>query len=277
MKLTVTISKQMKNPPVMSSSFAASLLAAGLLVSGFVSQNATAAGLVFDLRATNKNGVALSAAEAKSLTAAPGDNIEIGMWAIVTGAAGNALPEGMQSALGKTISTHSGGFGGNQNTAVLEPLFVNTTLALPTALDLNADTFLDFGSATFGTTNSTAGDWFARSSLSPGFQTVGTAVPDGTEFKLFHFTYTVAAGAVTGFASIQWTQQVTGTINSAAYSMDGSTTATTSKGIGLGGTSLGSAVVISAAVVPEPSAFGMLALGALGLVGFRRMGLRRTA
>ena len=34
-------------------------------------------------------------------------------------------------------------------------------------------------------------------------------------------------------------------------------------------------VVVSA--VPEPSAFGMVMLGALGLVGFRRLGLRRTA
>ena len=34
-------------------------------------------------------------------------------------------------------------------------------------------------------------------------------------------------------------------------------------------------VTISA--VPEPSAFGMVMLGALGLVGFRRLGLRRTA
>ena len=36
-------------------------------------------------------------------------------------------------------------------------------------------------------------------------------------------------------------------------------------------------ITVNVTGVPEPSAFGMLALGALGLVGFRRMGLRRTA
>ena len=30
-------------------------------------------------------------------------------------------------------------------------------------------------------------------------------------------------------------------------------------------------------VVPEPSAFGMVLIGAPGLVGFRRLGLRRSA
>ena len=34
---------------------------------------------------------------------------------------------------------------------------------------------------------------------------------------------------------------------------------------------------VTLTVVPEPSAFGMVMLGALGLVGFRRLGLRRTA
>jgi len=29
--------------------------------------------------------------------------------------------------------------------------------------------------------------------------------------------------------------------------------------------------------VPEPAAFGMVLVGALGLVGFRRLGFRRTA
>jgi hypothetical protein len=38
---------------------------------------------------------------------------------------------------------------------------------------------------------------------------------------------------------------------------------------------VGAPIVITA--VPEPSAFGMVLMGALGLVGFRRLGFRRSA
>ena len=38
---------------------------------------------------------------------------------------------------------------------------------------------------------------------------------------------------------------------------------------------VGAPIVITA--VPEPSAFGMVLIGALGLVGFRRLGFRRSA
>ena len=37
---------------------------------------------------------------------------------------------------------------------------------------------------------------------------------------------------------------------------------------------VGAPIVITA--VPEPSAFGMVLIGALGLVGFRRLGFRRA-
>ena len=43
------------------------------------------------------------------------------------------------------------------------------------------------------------------------------------------------------------------------------------------GTSYTDGPGVSLTTVPEPSAFAMLAIGALGLVGFRRTGLRRTA
>jgi PEP-CTERM motif len=235
------------------------------------------AGLVWDLRVTAKNSAPVQVENLKAISGTTGDVFQISMFAMVTGT--GAGIEGMQSGLGKTITTHSNGFGGNQSAAALDTLFVNTTAALPTAQDLNADGFADYGSTTFTATNSTAGNWFPRTSLSPGFQTNGVAIPNGTEFKLFQFNYTVSAG-LTGFASIQWTQQVAGTINSAAYQLDGGL-ATTSKlinsPVGATGTSLGSPVVISALAVPEPTSFAMLMMGSLGLVGFRRPSFRRSA
>ena len=244
------------------------MISAGAFVLAVASQSAFSA-LTWDLRVTHKNSIAVGGGEDKAIGAAPGDILEVAMFARVTGA-GAAL-EGMQSALGKTIATHTGGFGGNQGTPVLESLFVNTTGALPTAQDLNSDGFIDLGNSAASVSTSTAQNWFARSSLSPGFQTSGTAIPDGTEFKLFHFNYTVAPGAITGFASLQWTQQVTSTINSASYSQDAGSVIN-SKSLGNNGTILGAPIIISA--VPEPSAFGMVLIGALGLVGFRRLGFR---
>ena len=63
------------------------------------------------------------------------------------------------------------------------------------------------------------------------------------------------------------------TVNGVAnnYSYKGSTsTNTIDNAFGFSG------VAITLAVVPEPSAFGMVLIGALGLVGFRRLGFRRS-
>ena len=248
-----------------------------LLFAGFIAQNASA-GFVWDLRATKINNNPLSGSDTtKTVGVQAGDVITLDMFAMITGS--TAALEGFQSGLGKTITT-SAGVTGNQGGAALDALFVNPSAALPTLQDLNGDGFLDYG-VTAATTTSTTGGWFPRTSLSPGFQTNGVAITNGQEFHLFSFTYTVLAAPVATTASIQFTQQTTTIINSAAFSVDGSALIA-SKGIGQpvgpNATILGAPVVLTGIVnVPEPSAFGMLALGALGLVGFRRMGLRRTA
>lgn len=258
-----------------SSIFSRQFAIAALVLAGFAVQNASAS-FIWDLRATALNGTALTVGESKAVNVRAGDVITLDMFAMITGT--TAALEGFQSGLGKTITT-SAGVTGNQGGAALDPFFVNTTNALPTNIDLNGDGFMDYGT-TATTTTSTVGDWFPRTSLSPGFQTNGVAITNGQEFRLFTFTYTVIAAPTGLTASIQFTQQTTTIINSAAFSVDGSV-AITSKSlgnpVGANATLLGAPVVFTGAAIPEPSAFGMLALGALGLVGFRRMGFRRSA
>ncbi len=242
---------------------------ATLILAGFAIQNASA-GFVWDLRATQKNGAALNGPDTgKAISVQVGDVITLDMYAMITGT--TAALEGFQSGLGKTISTNVG-VTGDQGGATMDPLYVNPTAALPTRQDLNGDGFMDYGVAA-ASTSSTTGDWFPRTSLSPGFQTGGVAITNGQEFHLFSFTYTVISAAQAGTASIQFTQQTTTIINSAAFSVDASTVIT-SKSLGTStpagnGPILGAPVVLTGAV-PEPSAFAMLALGALGIVGFRR-------
>lgn len=249
---------------------------ASLVLAGFAVQNATAA-FVWDLRATSKNGIAVTAAESKAVNVQVGDVLQFDMFAMVTGLNTN-LPtpdEGFQSGLGKVIATGNG-VAGNMSAPVLSSNF--TAGSVGTVQDLNSDGFADIGS-TAATTSSTVGNMFPRFTTNGAFDLTGTPINAGLgkEFNLFHFTYTVV-NAAAGTASIQFTQQLTTVINSATFQVDGVTV--TSKNIGLpvgtNATTNGAPVILSV-VVPEPSAFGMLALGALGLVGFRRIGLRRTA
>lgn len=249
-----------------------------MLLAGFAAQNASAA-FVWDLRATALNGVPLDASQAKAIpTVVAGDVLTIGLWAMITGS--SAAAEGFQSGLGKTITTHFGGAGGNQGAPAYESNVIPPGGPLPTIQDLNADGFMDLGT-TAATTSSTAGLWFPRTPAAPGFEIAGTAIPNGTEFKLFHFTYTVINPGTPGAggATIQFLQQTTTIINSAAFSLDGSATATVSKSLGTSTNPVGQGPTLGLPVsvgVPEPSAFGMVALGAMSLLGFRRLGTRRS-
>ena len=246
---------------------------ASLALAGFAIQNATAS-FVWDLRVTARNGVALNGADtAKAVSVVAGDVLTIDMFAMVTGL-NVSVDEGFQSGLGKIIGTGNG-VAGNLGAPVLSTNFAAG--AIGTVQDLNADGFMDIGS-TAVTTTSTVGNMFPRFITNAQFDQTGNSINGslGKEFDLFHFTYTVV-NAASGTASIQWTQQLTTIINSAIFLVDNGNV--TSKNIGTpvstNATTLGAPIVLTA--VPEPSAFGMLALGALGLVGFRRMGLRRSA
>lgn len=245
-------------------------LASGVLISGIASQMVSAA-VIFDLRATGKNALPLSGGDtAKAISALAGDQIELTLFVQVTGVAAGA--EGYQSALGKTIATHTGGGGGNQSAPVLLGNFTGGSVG--TVQDLNADGFADIGSP-LATTSSTAGNMFPRFTTNGAFDLTGTPITDGKEFALFKLTYTVVNPG--GAASIQFTQQLTTVINSSTAQVDGNSVLSKNLGLpaGANASSLAAPVVITA--VPEPSAFGMVLIGALGLVGFRRLGFRRSA
>lgn len=259
--------------PASSKALATRILAASVVIGGFAIQNASAA-FIWDLRATHKNGVPLDPTQAKAIpTVLAGDTLEIGLWAVISGL--TAAPEGFQSGIGKTISTHFGGAGGNQGSPVYEPLFVPPSNTLPTRQDLNGDGFFDLG-ITNTTVNNISGSWFPRTPTSPLFETAGTPVPNGTEFKLFHFTYTVINPGVDGGVTLEFRQQLTTIINSAAFSVDGSGLIA-SKNIGQPATANATTYGLPITVgVPEPTAFGMVVVGAMSLLGFRRLGVRRS-
>ena len=260
----------MKAPNKLSSFSKA--VAVGFLITTASSQLSSAA-VIFDLRATGKNALPLSGGDsAKAIAALPGDQIELTLFVKVTGTAVGV--EGYQSAMGKTIATHSGGAGGNQSAPTLLGNFTGGSVG--TIQDLNGDTFADIGS-TLSTTSSTANSWFPRFTTNGAFDETGVSITNGKEFALFKFTYT-AVNFASGTASIQFTQQLTTVINSSTAKVDGVSILSKNLGLpsGVNATSLAAAVIITAAV-PEPSAFGMVLVGALGLVGFRRLGFRRTA
>lgn len=151
-----------------------------------------------------------------------------------------------------------------------------------------ADGILDAGTTIAGGSSST--NWFAA--VGP----VGSSFGNGTStLPIGEFVLTLGAGSdiltggttnigyflrssVGGTATIK--NYNTGQLDAAnfSYNYQGNialATAGTQTTVNAYGAMISAGVTVIA--VPEPSAFGMLALGALGLVGFRRLGLRRTA
>lgn len=291
----------MKKPSTMKYILAAA--AAALLTS----QSAMAL-LTFDLRAPVINGAGVVSNGTKTVTVLEGNSVvTLDLWAVATGTDLNALNDGLGSTAGGMILSGPtaptlGGI--NRDTLVAGNLGLNGVSAslqgnlapvglvnvnpnwgagsvqatAGTARDLNGDGFADIG----GSTSSNTGLGFVV--LNAGGQKLAGGAPynpgdfnllaNGVEFRVASYTFTITGGvasastavnfAVANFSSLNnnaraiWTKDGAGTTNGASAQ-------------------LAVAGIVNISVVPEPSAFGMLAIGALGLVGFRRMGLRRSA
>ena len=225
--------------------------------------------LTFDLRATQLNGVPVADGKNVIITQA-NDVITFALFADVTGT--NALAtEGFQTMLtGGVVSTANGGIRGTMEGPALSGNFGATGSAAGTLQDLNADGFTDLGS------NNAA--FVQGQHVTANAAAMEIGLPTGTsEFQLFTFQFRVVSIPTPG-SSINVSFRminVTGLGNELVWREDGVTKSTKDPITGF--STAGYTVNATALSVPEPSAFGMLALGALGLVGFRRMGLRRTA
>jgi hypothetical protein len=249
-----------------------------------VSDASAIAGLTYDLRATLVNNSALSGGNtSKSLQLNNGDVVTVQVWATVLGAPGVATEEGFANGYGKIVATHAGGVTGNLSDSSMTAGFSVGAFQLGAVQDLNGDGFTDIGSNALQSTSnvnpllSGTSLFFARASgtatvLVPLGTTVN-AVTDGAEFLLSTFKYTVA-GAVVGSPTLINFFAPTFTSGSQREFLaraDGAAKNDTNFPYGSG------ANISIVAAVPEPSAFGMVLVGALGLVGFRRLGFRRTA
>lgn len=244
----------------MISSLLSRLAQAGLLASCALALwcplDHAAAGLTYDLRV---NGGKLA------YVTAIGQVVTLDLFAQVTGAVGNDGLEGFQEGFGSILSTSGGNIAGDLSSTFVTPFNANGSQA-GMQQSLDGDTDLDLGS------NSTAHStefFFARAG---SMQTTGgTAIANGTEFKIATFSFTVQSIAnFTDFSSIELNFRVPVFSNQldieALWQQDG--LAMTSNGLNGGAPpSVGSAVLIS---VPEPKSGWLLALMALGLLAPRR-------
>ena len=287
------------------------LVGSGILALGIQSANA---GLVFDLRAVTGGGAIANSS--KSVSVSEGvSTVTLDLWVQIIGADALATNDGLLSTLGGMIIT-PGVFGnvtgvtldaavagntgagtvlGLTNTLVGNLAPLNTGQADTTKFGLVApwdtsstskggvqrqvtgDSSLDISGSTTaagsGYINTNAGvTQNAASGLTP--LTNFNLLANGVEFRVGTYTFSIAAGVSGNTTGVNYAVPNLGALNNAArasWTLDGVA--------GKNGVSanLSVAAPIVITVVPEPSAFGMLALGALGLVGFRRMSLRRSA
>ena len=257
--------------------------------------------LTYDLRATSTTsgtGVSFTNGKTIGVDVAASGTITLDVWAQVTNTVtrtGNLNAYGVITILGtiQTTATGVGAVGSLGGIAAQGPFgFV----VVPGATGGSLGT--PDGITDLGTTNTTGtGDPAVAKDPNAGGTQVGTqfyasnlanatasvslvtnAGGDGYEFLMGKVVLTITS-YVSGSNTVNW---VIPTFTLAA-NKNKQANFTAGDGIQyLGGTngttsllSVGSAINIIA--VPEPSAFGMVALGALGLVGFRRLGLRRVA
>jgi hypothetical protein len=217
-----------------------------------------AAGLNYDLRVNGGKVVFVTNV---------GQTITLDLYAQVTGATGNGAAEGYQEGFGSVLSSAGGNITGSLSSSFVAPFNAPGAQAgLQQTLDADSD--LDLGS------NATAHStdfFFARAA---SMQTTGgTAITDGTEFKIASFTFTVqTVGSFGDLTPISINFQVPNFSNGldieALWQQDGQVMDSNGLNGGVQPT-VGAAVMVG---VPEPSALGLLLVGAAGAFARRRRG-----
>ena len=243
------------------------ILLTSIAIGAAASQQASAA-LMFDLRATALDGVPILAGPGQKLVfPTVGQNVTVEVFSIVSGVAANAATEGFQSFLsGDILSDNNGAVKGDFQNPTLIPGFDSGAPSVGALADLDGDGDIDLGSnnLTF-----VQGQHITVRSASV---TIGNA--DGltpSEFRLFTVTFHVTQVANPGAAlnlTFRLTNLTAPTNFEAIWRVDGATVQTNNPTTGIGFSQI--------APIPEPSAFGMVLLGAIGIVGFRRVGFRQA-
>ena len=257
----------------------------------------SSAAITFDLRASSaSSGTVSPGGKTVNLGLGEAGTVTLDIWAQVTSVtAGNSI-WGVQTIIGSVISTGTAGSGVQGSLSVATPTtpFNQSAPQGGVAGEISSplDSLGDLGStSTAASTNmmklskpTTSGGtqvgtvFFATNADNPVISTrqaVTNAGGSGFEFLMGTITLTIS-GTTAGSNTLNWVIPgftVAGLKGTRAQWTEATGT------VFQGNTNAASMFVgsaISLVVVPEPSAFGMVALGALSLVGFRRFGLRRA-
>ena len=245
-------------------------------VAAVIAQDASAS-LTYDLRAVSITGLGTVTNTKQVAGVRVGDVITFDLFVQVPDTNSNTADDQYQFS---HFSVQTGGalnvlgnlgssFSGNEATsgAVTEPTFSVTSQAGSFNVDLNADGRTDVGS----TSTTVAAGWIKPRSASLAGTTGGLWKVATLQLKINTVADLNSAAAMT----VNYVLPVGATIQSSNHVVfkDNNLNKTASTGVFV----VSAPVNIVAFAVPEPSAFGMVLVGALGLVGFRRLGFRRTA
>ncbi len=233
------------------------LVALSLLV--LLLPGTASAGLKYDLRVTGGG--------TNAIVTANGQVISIDLFAVVTGASGNAAIEGFQNGFGAVTSSMGGNIQGNLSATLVNPFNANGSTP-GKVQDLDGDGDKDLGSMSNSYTTDLL---FARAGSMQTPATGGTPITDGVEFKLATLSFTVTSVAsFSDFTPITVAFRVPSFSQpleiAALWTVDG--VAQNANGVG-GGTAptVGTSVTIA---VPEPTSVALFSLAALALGARRR-------
>jgi len=279
--------------PVRCASLLAGLALAGLALSPV----ARAAQLTYEMRAVMDGvlngdhttaGTVIANGGHSVTPAGPGSVVVLQLYAIVTGVdldhTNDAFLQTFRSF--EAVGSLEGSLRGDTNFVVNGqttqnnvPGFLGTGSQSGFVKDLDGDVAIDVGDLSNHAGATNPAPWFSAvggngSSIAavPG---VGSGSVN-TEFMIGELTFTLAPDAQLGpltavnFRRREWTSGLGSSYNK--FTVDGVV-----KTLNWADANVAVGAAVNISLVPEPTAFGMLLLGTLGLVGFRRSAFRRLA
>ena len=275
------------NPMNKAFSPTSKFLIAGILSVGAAYQ-ASAGSFTYDLRASSITGLG-QISDRKTVTGVViGDIITFDLVAVIQGNDNIDTNDGFQFAYfgiytSNAVNAVGGALGssftGNAATSgfVGAAAFAGPNQGGLFNTDVNADGAPDIGPALTSTTAASyaktraAAMIYSGDPISFGFG-IGAGVGREYKFGTIQFKVTALNNLVNSTVINIGGPAGLGVTPKTAWQFDNASGSLSTQGI-----VNATGVSINAITIPEPSAFGMLAIGALGLVGFRRMSLRRTA